>query len=320
MSTIPTTSKSSRVPYTVVGGKRVDKALKKPSALSILVLNRGERLYKSTTFTQLEKLGTGEILSVEGPRAGYDIENLARKFPRVRFILLKEEVNPGEKVNIGISEASGRLAFVLWNDASLVSSDLSRVVEKLDQESTACTVPVLQNPKKELLPTVLSPAFYRKLLRIVPAQPTRDGLPTIYPFDYCGIYNRERFTLIGGFDHSLDNPYWQKLDFGFRCFLWGERIQTTTGIQLSYHGEVPAEDTTPDESYKIFFLKNLAISFSRDSGTLPSTKFLTYLLKTGSGVVGAWKDFKEVRRWVEINRYRFKQDARSLTELWEMDQ
>ena len=319
MSTIPTTSKRLRVPYTVVGAKKADKATTLPGALSVLVLNRGERLYKATTYSQLDQLGASEVLSIEGPAAGYDIESLARRFPRVRFILLKEDISSGEKVNIGIAEASGRFVLVLWNDITTASARLSQqILQRLIQDDVLCSVPTLRNPRRELLPTVLSPALYRTHLRVVQTLPAADQRPTLFPFDYCGVYHKERFTLLGGYDHVLTNPYWQKLDFGFRSFMWGEGIQTTSAIQLSYLADGPAEDTTLDDSYRIFFLKNLAVAFSRDSGQLPAGRFISYLLKTGGGLLHALREFREVRRWVEINKYRFRQDARSVTELWEI--
>ena len=84
-----------------------------------------------------------------------------------------------------------------------------------------------------------------------------------------------------------------------------------------YHGEAPVEDTTREQSYKLFYLKNLAIRFSRDSGALPRSRFLRYVLNSGGDVFTSAREFVNVRKWVEVNRYRFKQDARSVTELWE---
>ena len=101
--------------------------------------------------------------------------------------------------------------------------------------------------------------------------------------------------------------------------MWGDRIETTSTVSMSYIGDVPAEDTTPDDSYKVFYLKDLAVIFSGDSGRLPLGRFVPYFLKTGGGMLNALREFREVRRWVEINRYRFKQDARSVTGLWEID-
>jgi len=308
-----------RIPYTVVGGKPSGDAPRLPASLSLIVLNRGGRPYKGAVFSEIESLGFREVLSVEGPSEAYDIENLSRRFPFVKFLILKEEVTIGERINMAIAESNGLYNLIIWNDMKCPSTAVStRLIQRIVQRNVLCTVPVLQNTKGETLPTIQAPALYNRQLRVVALQPAKDRTPSIYPFDYCGIYNKERFTLAGGFDYLLSGAYWQKLDFGFRSFMWGEQIECDTAFRMSYHGEVPAEDTTREQSYKLFYLKNLAIRFSRDSGALPRGRYLSYLFRSGGDIISASREFFNVRKWVEVNKYRFRQDSKSVTELWEL--
>ena len=307
-----------RVPYTVVGGKRAGVAPRLPASLSLVLLNRGGRPFKSSTISDIDALGIREVLSVEGPAASYDIEALSAKYPFIKFLILHQEVTLGEKINMAIAESNGRFNLVLWNDTRSQPGVITeRFLDRIIKKDLLCVVPVLQNQKMETLPSIRSPAFYRKQLRVLPSQPSTDGVPSIYPYDFCGIYQKERFTLLGGFDYLLDNPYWQKLDFGFRSFMWGERIACDTTFRLSYLADAPSEDATRDLSYKLFFLKNLAIRYGGDSGHIPRSRFLPYLLSSGADVISAIREFRNVGKWVGINRYRFQYDARSITELWE---
>lgn len=116
----------------------------------------------------------------------------------------------------------------------------------------------------------------------------------------------------------MTRHHWQKLDFGFRSFMWGEKIICDTSFRFAYRNEIPAEDTTPESSYKLFFLKNLCVRFQGDMGVLPYSRFLSYLFKSGGTFLQALEEFKMVRAWVWKNRYRYQQDARSVTELWEI--
>ena len=307
-----------RIPYTVVGGKRAGVAPKLPASLSLVLLNRGGRPFKSSTISDIDALGIREVLSVEGPAASYDIEALSAKYPFIKFLILHQDVSVGEKINMAIAESNGTFNLVLWNDTKCSPSTITRkLLGRVAKKDALCTVPVMQNQKNETLPTIRSPAFYRKQLKVLPSQPTTDGAPSIYPYDYCGIYQKERFTLLGGFDYLLTNPYWQKLDLGFRSFMWGEKISCDTTFRMGYLADPPAEDATRDDSYKLFFLKNLAIRYGGDSGYIPRSRFLSYLIKSGGDVFSAMREFRNVRRWVEINKYRFTFDARSITELWE---
>ncbi len=319
MNTIPTTSRKMRIPYTVIGGKPTGNAPKLPASLSLIMLNRGGRPYKASTLTEIESMGFREVLSVEGPGGAYELETLARRFPFVRFLVLHEEVSIGEKINMAIGESNGRYNLVMWNDIKCPPATVSdRLIQRITEKDALCVVPVLRNLKGETLPSMQAPAFYNKQLRVLPLQQTTDGAPSIYPFDYCGIYNKEKFTRSGGFDYLLSNSYWQKLDFGFRGFMWGEKILCDTTFRMSYLADVPADDSTRDQSYKLFYLKNLAIRFSRDFGALPRGRLIPYLLKSSGDVLSSAREYREVKKWVDINRYRYTQDARSVTELWEL--
>jgi hypothetical protein len=118
---------------------------------------------------------------------------------------------------------------------------------------------------------------------------------------------------LGGFDSLIKNFYWQLMDFGFRSSLWGEEIASTRLIKLSYEGTVPYEDTTPDEGWRRFFLKNLAPVFKRDYAHIPLARFPAYVRKRGE-LLAAWEEFSSAREWVKTNRYRFVTDARTVAE------
>ncbi len=318
MNTIPTTFKRPRVPYTVVGGTKKDRIRRYSSRLTILILGRGGRFYRGSLLEEILELGIGDILYVEGPNVPYDVEPLFRKYPEVRFLLLRADSSTGEKLNLGIEEARARLVMVLWSDMRPPAGLSAKLLDKIDESAALCTSPQLRNPKNELIPSIQVPAFIKRNLKVVPWRSPRDALPTIFPFDYCGVYNKEKFLFTGGFDYTIANPYWQKLDFGFRAFMWGEKILATTSLAFDYSLEVPSEDSTPDESYKFFYLKNLAVRYRRDMGVLPTARFFTYLVRADKGPLYSLREFLQVKKWVEINRYRFTRDATRLVEQWEM--
>ncbi len=321
MNTIPTTSKRVRIPYTVVGGEKFDKKQRPRGPVSMVILNRSGRLYKADVAAQLDKCGIHEIISVEGPAVSYDIENLSLKYPRIRFVLLHEEASPGEKINIAVEEAHSSLVLVIWDDIKIPQPVISsKLVQKIHESDILCTVPLLQDGKRETVPSIAAPAFYRKKLKCLHLLPQTEGMDTIFPFDYIGLYKKDLFTQSGGYDGTITEPHWQKLDFGFRSRMWGEKIRCAASFQLQYIGEIPSEDENISEGYRHFFLKNLAIRFNGDTGSLPRAKFLSYWLKSGAGFINSLEEFRKVREWVEINKYRFKEDARSVTELWVVDE
>jgi hypothetical protein len=176
---------------------------------------------------------------------------------------------------------------------------------------------VIQNDQFQILPTLTAPDLDRQTVKNLFLTPSKEGAPSLYPFDGVGVYDRDRFVKLGGFDCDLSSTYWQLMDFGFRGHLWGETIQSTRLIRLSYNGEVAPQDSTVDKDYRRFYLKNIAPMFNGDAGSIPLRRFPRYLFNSGDGLFKAWEDFSQGRRWVAENKFRFRRDARSLTELWE---
>ena len=331
MSGIPTTFNDTLPSYTVVGGTE----RRSSTGLSAVILNRGGRYPRYSLFEDLGKAGFDYVLSMESSVTRYDLETLSGSFPFVRFILLKEQLSPGEEINLAAAELSSPLFFVLWNDLRILrGGGAERMAERLlsgaagvpdagIQENTQrykrlCTVPLIQDGRSDSLPTLTAPAFFPEKtpgnsIKTIPYIPSKERLPSLYPFDGIGIYDRERFICLGGFDPSIKSFYWQLMDFGFRSSLWGEEISSTQLIKLSYDGAVPQEDSTTGEGYLQFFLKNLAPVFRGDYAHLPLRRFPGYVKRRG-GLFAAWKEFSAARAWVKINRFRFSSDARTIAE------
>ena len=321
MNTIPKTFNDGLPSYTAVGGNE----RKASTGLSAVILNRGERYPRYGLFEELGKIGFDYVISMESLYTRYDLEALSLSFPFVRFISLKESVTPGEEINLAAAELSSPLFFVFWNDLRILrGGNAERMAERLfttEQESASCkrlcTVPLIQDGRSETMPTLIAPAFFpgdrQKTIRTVPCIPGKEGLSSLYPFDGIGIYDRERFIRMGGFDPSIKNFYWQLMDFGFRSTLWGEEIAATMLIKLSYEGAVPMEDSTAGESYRSFYLKNIAPVFRGDYAHIPLARFPGYFRKRGEFFT-AWKEFHAARDWVKTNRYRFVTDARTAVE------
>ncbi|GAB1483887.1 hypothetical protein MASR2M78_27030 [Treponema sp.] len=131
MNTIPITFNDSKASYTAVGGEHRSAS----TGLSAVLLNRGRYLRRSV-FQELEKAGFDYVLSIEGPRETYDVEELSLRFPFVRFLLLSRPISLGEQINLAASESPSAHFFVLWNDSRLLSAGgAQRITERLSDRS-----------------------------------------------------------------------------------------------------------------------------------------------------------------------------------------
>jgi len=284
----------------------------------VLLLNRGPRLYRAALIQDLVKVGFDSIVSMEGPVDSPELEGITSKYPQVRFVCLHEEANLGARINIGMRESCSPFVLVMWNDLRLATSTLSsRFFDKVTELGAACLVPTLNDSAGSVVPSISHPAQSGKAFKVVPLPPKADGEKSLYPFDACGIYSREKFTSLGGFDWTISNPYWQKLDFGMRAWLWGESIRYAQALRLNYEGSPQPDDTTPDADYGRFWLKNLAPSYRGDCAVLPRSRLISYLARSRMGPASGLEEFKAAREWVSACSYRFKADAARLADLWD---
>ncbi len=316
MNTIPTTFNPLLTSYTVAGG--AGRSKKREGGTTLILLYRGGVVDRTSLLDTLHGMDVEEILSIEPSKDTYQLESLIGQFPRARWILLHEPVNVGQQINIGIHEASYSLCFVLWADYQIEPESLKTGIESVEKSTRPlCVTPWIFTSRRSPLPVLHIPAFHKSRLKVLAVVPQKEEALDLFPFDYCGIYNKETFIRVGGYDYNITHPYWQKLDFGFRSFLWGERIICRRNLHgIAFDGHL-MEDTTPDDSYRLFFLKNLAVVYTGDRGELPWQKFLPFYIRSKGGVFVSLKEFQAVRKWVKINAYRFKMDSQTITELWE---
>jgi len=312
--------------YTVIGGRERLGA----SGLSAVLLNRGRRSVRQNLFNEMKKFGFDFVVSVEMPPAQYDLDELSKQFPFVRFVQTSEALSVGAQINLAVSELNSPLFFVLWNDLKFISGGgayrmaerLSQSIENAGGSDSAfrrlCTVPVMQSARFETLPTLRVPILPRKKEHTRGLSPIREGLRSLYPVDAVGIYDRKRFVQVGGFDGTFKSSYWQLMDFGFRAHLWGEEISATQVLKLSYETSPPPEDTSAGDDYQRFYLKNIAPIFRRDHAHLPLYRFPGFLLQAKQNIFAAYKYFSEGRKWVRKYRSMWRQDPKTIASLWSL--
>lgn len=313
-----TTHSVSEPAYTIIGKPLDFPASDAASAhVSLLLLGEGARFQRREMFEKLVGMEWAEIISVESPNPSYDYESLNQRFPGLRFLLFADpEVNLGMRINIAIRECRSNLVCLLWS--SMVPLPLpGRVVQESLETNSVVTLPLLRNPRGEVFPSVSIPAHYRQGMKTLFVVPGVDHSRSIFPFEYTGLYRRDLFLSMGGYDTRIRESYWQKMDFGFRSYLWGMEIPVSTHFRVQYSGDFEPEDTSAGPGYLRFYLKNFLPEFKADHSELEKKEFWAFYRRSGLGFFSARSLFREIRRWVRDHKYRFESDARKLIEMWD---
>lgn len=317
MNTIPLTFNEKQIDTTIIGGNVI---LVSKIPISVILLNKSGTTFRMNNLESLLRLGFTDIVSIEAPQQNYSLDELSKRFPVVKFIIPGEHLSPGEMINLGMQEVRSNKVLVLWDTMHISTKVITdRLLGHLLKDDILCNVPFLfteqmQNLPAKNVPTIQDGSFSVKSFTVV-----QDFSKTLYPFDFVGVYDRQLFIKLGGFDYTLTSSYWQLLDFSLRAHLFGEKIVVCSGLRLNYECEVPLEDTTPEVSHLRFFLKNLCPKFVEDYAYIPKNDFFSYLSRSSLGLFKALKTFKMARNWVSKNKYRFKTDAQNLIDSWEKE-
>ncbi|MBQ3798840.1 MAG: hypothetical protein II837_00970 [Treponema sp.] len=300
---------------TILGG------MEEPSRIlmdvSCIVIKRTVNQYRSQVLRNLLACGFKKIVSVEILNPAFNTETLSLDFPEVKFVRAHGKMSDGDLVNLGMGEIDTPYALVLHDDLCVQDFRFSRsLAQKLSDFGIFCVAARLLNNERQGIPVRFTPNVRNSVFDVESSLSVVDKSMTLYPFDLAGFYNVGTFKSLGGFDHTIESPYWQEIDLFFRAWLWGEKILLSSAFTLSFFDELPASDRTADISYLKFFLKNLLPDFRRDHGELSLSSFPSFKSRSRCGMSEALGLFNAARDWVRLNRFRFKTDAVSLLEAW----
>lgn len=315
MNIIPSTFNEHQIGRTVLGGKLESKNSR--LNVSVILLNENGSHLNFQVLENLSAAGFRSVVSVEPTPDSYNLEDISRRFPEVKFVVPLEECTDGEIINMCMEEITSPYVLVLRDSLHIPQNILNtNLFENITKEKSYCVVPRLFDSSSQPVLVNIMPEAKKGIFCLSPANYVSEGLPTMFPFDYIGLYNREKFILLGGFDYTIKSPYWQNADLSMRAWLWGEKITISPSFQISYTASSPLLDSTRDFSYIKFYIKNILPKFKDDHGFIPLSSFFGFLFHSSSGFLETCSQFKSARCWVKKNEYRFKNDARTLVENW----
>ena len=315
MNTIPTIFNQRQINYTVLGGTEPISKVSMP--VTCLVINRSGGLYLSIIIDNLLQKGFENIIFMSPNTNRNSLDEMSRQYPQVRIQIALDDVTPGDLINMGMSVSTTPYVLVLYDDLCTDSVSFnSTIAKKLIEQQKFCLCPKLISASHQIVPICFTPLVEKSVFDVETSSNIPENHYTLYAADWVGFYNRELFMQLGGADYTIESPYWQKIDFFFRAWLWGEKVSIDSLMCFSYSGDLPEENRTIDYSYLRFYLKNLLPVFKNDHAEIPLFSFFAFNLRASCSLKDSIALFKEARRWVNENKYLFKSDASSLVQNW----
>ncbi len=232
------------------------------------------------------------------------LAELRMQFPLVTFIHFPQPASIGAMINVMANECYATYFLVTRSDLRISLLDEIAVFNLFEREKNpAVLTPYVRDRLDELIPTVEVPRLERNFVDPLPFIPAGEKHATLYPFMGLGIYERALFQRLRGYDEAISGEYWQFLDFGMRCWLYGYSILSSSVFQLRFpYRQFIIENRTPEGSVNRVMTKSLA--FRQING------------KNSIRRIGRRTDSRYLKESMKKRLALFKLDFRELIENW----
>ena len=237
-------------------------------------------------------------------------DDWASRFPDANFIVFKQSATTGEYINAFADECYASYFLVVRTDSVLIAFDGEKLMAHMAAHNhPALITPVMISSSGDILPTLRAPYIKGRTVEPLSFIPTIEEdaeEDNLYPVMEIGLYDRALFQRLRGFDEMIAGEYFQSMDFGVRCFLFGYRIFTCRSLALQFPERISIiEDRSLCDGVNRFYTKALSIRHI-----------------AGKNVVEKWKPFvdKEVLQ-DEVRKRQMilqKTDFMSLIEKWKV--
>ncbi len=189
-----------------------------------------------------------------------NLAELRMQFPHVSFIHFPQPVSTGAMINVMANECYATYFLVTRSDLRLPVFEVEKALELFEKgKNPAMITPYVRDRFQDLIPTVEVPRMERSCVEPLPFIPSGVREATLYPFMGLGMYERALFQRLRGYDEEILGEYWQFLDFGLRCWLYGYTIYSVPFMEMHFpYRQFIIENRTPDSSVKRVMTKSLA--------------------------------------------------------------
>ncbi len=180
--------------------------------ISAVIPNRdGADLLRRTLPPLLRELPTpeNEVVVIDDASTDGSVEMLREEFPAVRAIALSENVGFGAACNLGMSEARHSLVLLLNSDMEVTPGSVAMLRQHLDDPQVFAAGPEYRNPD----PSWRAPEHEQARPSYMLGAPAGGGL-----------FRREVFLELGGFDPLYAPFYWEDFDLGWVAWRHGWKV------------------------------------------------------------------------------------------------
>ena len=191
----------------------------------------------------------------------FPVDEMQARYPDVTFIVFPKAPSLAERVNALADVCMTTYFLTMRSDTNLMNFDWKPIEAKMKAEDhPAMICPWIFNKSNEEIPTLRAPHMRGKEVEPLSFMPSAKCHENLYPFLGIGLYDRALFQRLRGYDEEISGAYWQTLDFGVRCWLYGYPVYTMSDIAvLFYSKQFLIEDRSEQQGFERFYSKALSV-------------------------------------------------------------
>jgi hypothetical protein len=183
------------------------------------------------------------------------------RYPDVTFIVFPKAPSLAERVNALADVCMTTYFLTMRSDTNLMNFDWHPLESRMKEDDHPAVIcPWVFNKSNEKIPTLRAPHLNGKGVDPLSFMPNKRCEDNLYPFLGIGLYDRALFQRLRGYDEEISGAFWQTLDFGTRCWLYGYPVLTMSEIAVLFYGkQFLIEDRTQQQGYERFCSKALSV-------------------------------------------------------------
>lgn len=206
--------------------------------ISIIIPNfNGKSLLSKNLPAIVKNCPDCEIIVVDDASSDDSVNHVAKNFPKVKIIINERNLGFGKTANRGVEESNGELVALLNSDVSPRKDSVTAVSSYFnDNDVFAVGLCDLSHEKNRIIKRGRGGAKFKQGFVEHHAIPIKKG-ETFWVSGGSGVFDKEKFLELGGFDPVFAPFYWEDIDLSFRAWRRGYKCLFEPKAQVNHFHE-----------------------------------------------------------------------------------
>ena len=206
--------------------------------ISVIIPNfNGKNLLSKNLPIVIKNCTDCEIIVVDDASSDDSVKYVAKNFPRVKIFTNERNLGFAKTANRGVEESKGELVALINSDVAPRKNSITSVSSYFDDQKVfAVGLCDLSHEKNKIVKRGRGGAVFKRGFVFHFAIPIKKG-ETFWVSGGSGVFDRQKYLDLGGFDPIFAPFYWEDIDLSFRAARRGYKCIFEPTAQVDHFHE-----------------------------------------------------------------------------------